>query len=135
MFRKIHSNRDPNDTLVSEIKKEFKFYFEKASKTLTQKMEQRPKFTFGVMVFLMTSSAVLCFTVFRNKAPAAKDAKTVKVNAVSDGFSQILSVSTAIKQTLALKHQVDSLTRKKSLSKSDSDMLLHDLNKLHQTSK
>ncbi len=42
MFRKIHSNRDPNDTLITELRKEFSLYFEKASKTITQKLEQKP---------------------------------------------------------------------------------------------
>jgi hypothetical protein len=135
MFRKIHSNRDPNDTILSELRKEFTIYFEKTSRTITQKMEKRPKLTLSAMVMLMFISAILCFTVFRNKEPIAKESKTVNVNPVSDGFGQILSVSSKIRQTLRLKHQVDSLTKKTTLSKQDSVLLLNDLNKLHQISK
>jgi hypothetical protein len=135
MFRKIHSNRDPRDTLLSELKNEFKIYFEKASQTITQKLENRPKVSFAVMVFLIVLSAGLSFMVFRNKAPAEKPHKIAKVNAVSDGFSQILSASQAIKQGLTLKQQIDSLTAKKTLSKNDSEALINDLDKLHQLNK
>jgi pyruvate/2-oxoglutarate dehydrogenase complex dihydrolipoamide acyltransferase (E2) component len=135
MFRKIHSNRDPRDTLLSELRNEFKSHFEGASKGITQKLEKKPKFTFGTMIVLMAFSGVLSFTVFRNKAPAEKINKNVKVNAVSDGFSQILSASEAIKRALALKQQIDSLTAKKTLSKSDSEVLINDLDKLHQLNK
>jgi hypothetical protein len=135
MFRKIHSNRDPRDTLLSELKKEFSIYFEKASKTTLQTLQRKPILTFASMVILMAFSAVLSFTVFRNKAPAAKPPKIAKVNAVSDGFNQILSASQAIKKGLALKQQIDSLTAKKALSKKDSEVLINDLDKLHQLNK
>ncbi len=135
MFRKIHSNRDPRDTLLTELKKEFHLYFEKASKTITQKLESRPKVSFTVMVVLIILSASLCFTICRNKQPVEKFGKIRKVNAVSDGFSQILSASQAIKQGLALKQQIDSLTAKKTLSKKDSEALINDLDKLHQLNK
>ena len=87
------------------------------------------------MVVLIILSAGLSFTVFRNKAPAAKPHQIAKVNAVSDGFSQILSATQAIKQGLALKQQIDSLTTKKTLSKKDSEVLINDLDKLHQLNK
>jgi len=138
MFRKIHSNRNADDTILTEIRKEFKIYFEKASKKITEKLENNFKTSFVLMISLIVISAGLCFTVLRNKAPAEKGGKSLKpekVNAVSDGFNQILSVSTAIKQGLALKQQIDSLTRKKTLTKIDSQILINDLDKLHQLNK
>ena len=132
MFRKIHSNRDPRDTIRTELRKEFSHYFEKASKTITQTLESKPKLSFAAMVSLIIVSAGLSLTVFRNKAPAEKIKKNLKVNAVGDGFSQILSASQAIKRGLALKNQIDSLTAKKTLSKKDSEVLINDLDKLHQ---
>jgi len=98
-------------------------------------MQKRPKVLFGTMVVLIILSAGLSLTVFRNKAPAEKPHKVAKINAVSDGFSQILSASQAIKQGLALKQQIDSLTAKKIRSKSDSEVLINDLDKLHQLNK
>jgi hypothetical protein len=135
MFRKIHSNRDPEDTILTEIRKEFKIYFEKASKKITQILQRKPTTTFAAMIILLAFSAVLCFTICRNKEPAEKINKASKVNAVSDGFSQILSVSAAIKQSLDLKQQIDSLSAKKILSKTDSQTLIDDLDKLHQLNK
>ena len=72
MFRKIHSNRDPGDTILTELRKEFSHYFEKASKNITQKLEYKPKVSFAAMVCLILVSAGLSFTVLRNKAPAEK---------------------------------------------------------------
>jgi hypothetical protein len=135
MFRKIHSNRNPQDTVLTEIRREFHHYFEKASKKITQKLEKKPKVSFSLMVFFILLSAGLCFTVFRNKEPAEKINKITKVNAVSDGFSQILTVSDAIKRSLVLKQQIDSLTRKGTLTKTDSQALINDLDKLHQLNK
>ena len=135
MFRKIHSNRNPEDTLLTEIRREFHHYFEKASKRITQKLEKRPQLSLSIMVVIMILSAGLCFTVFRNKEPAEKIKNISKVNAVHDGFSQILSVSSAIKQGLALKQQIDSLTHKKALTKIDSEVLINDLDQLHQLNK
>lgn len=87
------------------------------------------------MVIFIILSAGLSFTICRNSAPAETSVRNVKVNTVSDGFSQILSASAAIKLGLALKHQIDSLSQIKTLSKKDSETLVNDLDKLQQLNK
>lgn len=84
------------------------------------------------MVASILLSAGLSFTLFRNPAPAetGKRSKRVKVNVISDGFSQITATANAIQQTIQLKHQIDSLTAKKTLNKQDSAVLENDLDKL-----
>ncbi|MDP9079970.1 MAG: hypothetical protein M3O71_21295 [Bacteroidota bacterium] len=135
MFRKLHSNRDPGDTILTEIRTTFAPYFERCSKTITQILKQKPKTVFAAMITLLFFSAGMSFTVLRNKEPAEKIKISVKVNTVNDGFTQILSASAGIKQCLALKHQIDSLSAKKTLTKQDSEVLLSDLDKLRQLNK
>ena len=130
MFRKIHSNRDPQATVLSEIKNEFKIYFEKSSVAITQKMQKRPKLIFIAMTCCILLSAGLSFTILRNKEPADKDLKSRNVNLVNDGFNQITATANAIRQTIQLKQQIDSLSAKKALSKKDSDNLEYDLDQL-----
>ena len=134
MFRKIHSNRDPQATVIAELKNEFKIYFEKSSVAITQKMQKRPKFVFIIMVSSMLLSAGLSFTVFRNKKTADKGNEMLhpkpKVNAISDGFDQISKTARLIKQTLHLKQEIDSISAKRTLTKQDSDMLENDLDQL-----
>ena len=128
MFKKIHSNRDPGDTLYSEIKKEFGEYFHKAGSGTKSFTERYPKLLFGLMVICIAVSISVVFALRKHPAPPPK----ITVSPVSDGFSQILNLSAALKETIALKKQVDSLSKKRTLDKADSAALLNDLNRLQQ---
>ncbi|PAW95445.1 hypothetical protein CKK33_18845 [Mucilaginibacter sp. MD40] len=137
MWKRIHSNRDPRDTLYSEIQKEFSSYFTVAGNAFKNLASAYPKFLFGCMIFLMALSIVLSFTIFRH--PDKKQpAEVKKVSPVEDGFSQILQAAGNIRATMQLKQMVDSLTAKKQLSGRDSillDSALSRLAKIHQTLK
>lgn len=87
------------------------------------------------MVMLIVLSAGLSFTVFRNSKPAEQGVSTSRVNAASDGFDQILSITATIKQTMTLKQQIDSISGKKTITKIDSEVLVKDLDKLRQLNK
>ena len=119
MFRKLHSNRDPRDTLLSEINKEFRPYIHKAGKGLTGLVNSHPRFLFTMMVINIVLSVALSFTVFRQHAPPPKVVKP-QANPVSTGFDQILRTGEKLKRTIGLKRQIDSLTAKKQLSAADS---------------
>jgi hypothetical protein len=137
MWRKIHSNRDPRDTLYREIRKEFGAYFSIAGSAGKRLAGAHPKFFFGCMIFLMALSLVLSFTVFRHPEKS-KVTVVKKVNPVEDGFSQIMRATGNIRETLQLKKIVDSLTAKKQLNAGDSALLenaLDRLSKIHQTLK
>ena len=130
MFKKIHSDRDPRDTVISEIKREFSPYFSKAGRGLKGTAERYPRFLFWMMVINITLSAILCFTVFRHKE-LPKKTQPVKVTApVSNGFDQIIEAGTALRQTIRLKKRVDSITKKKALTHADSTALFNDLDSL-----
>ena len=135
MFRKLHSNRDPRDTLLSEINKEFRPYIHKAGKGLTGLVNSHPRFLFTMMVINIVLSVALSFTVFRQHAPPPKVVKP-QANPVSTGFDQILRTGEKLKRTIGLKRQIDSLTAKKQLSASDSlalEKALDTIQKLNQT--
>ena len=132
MFRKIHSNRDPRDTLYSELKKEFSVYFEKCRDFGTRTVHKHPGTIFGLMIFLLSASVVASIafhTIFFQSGKENKITHPV-VKPLDNGFNQILAAGTALKQTIRLRRQVDSITAKKALTKSDSITLVRDLDSL-----
>lgn len=137
MWKKIHSNRDPRDTLYSEIRKEFGAYFSIAGNAGQRLIGIYPKFFFGCMIVLMATSLVLSFTVFHHREKS-KTAEVKKVTPVEDGFNQIMLATGNIRETMKLKKVVDSLTAKRQLSAEDSTLLdsaLDRLSKINQTLK
>ena len=133
MWRKIHSNRDPRDTIYSELKKEFSPYFGKANSAGKNLLGRYPKFFFGCMVTLMAVSLALSFTVFRHHEPVKAQMPTkTQSSPIQDGFTQIMVTAGEIKQTIKLKQLVDSITAKKQLTQADSTSLDSALNQLQR---
>jgi hypothetical protein len=119
MFRKITSNRDPKDTLASEIKKEFKPYFRSVRAKFQRIAHNYPRFLFAMMVINIILSVVLTTTVLRrHPAPAKKVVVTTP-----SGFDNILIAGEKLKKTMALKRTIDSLSLIKNLSQRDSVLL------------
>jgi hypothetical protein len=138
MWKKIHSNRDPRDTVFSELRKEFSVYFGAAGAFGKSFLNRYPKFFFGTMVSLMAASFILSFTLFRHPNVVAVKIQLAKVNPVQDGFSEIMQATGKIRTTLRLKHLVDSISTKKQLSGADSvvlDSALSQLQRIHSPTK
>lgn len=138
MFRKIHSNRDPQDTVFSELKKEFGVYYNRTANWGGKFTRRYPRLLFGAMVGLMLISLALSFTVFRPRDIPVKINPAVKIShpePISDGFSQIMQAGAALKETISLKKVVDSITAKPTLSKADSTVLENALDRLQQINK
>jgi hypothetical protein len=133
MLKKIHSNRNPGDTLQSEISNQFGGYFAAAGKSFGRCLMAYPRFWYGVMMTLLMISLVLSFTVLRHpdKRPLARQ----HTNPAIDGFSQIMEASGKLRQTLLLKQLIDSITLKKYLTARDSAVLDSALDHLQQMSK
>jgi len=130
MWKKIRSNRDPQDTLYSEIKKEFKPYFEKAGNKSITFLQKSPKVIFVLMVFSMLLSMVLTFTLLRRPETKARPAARITVQPLHDGFDEILLAGAQLKETIRLKRIVDSISAKKLLNRSDSITLVQALDSL-----
>ena len=134
MWRRIHSNRDPRDTLYRELQKEFATYFDLVTVFSRRVFVRWPKFIFSVMVLVMSASLILTFTLFRHPEPSKSNALKPKPNPdpVQDGFGKIMQTAAQIRETIALKHLVDSITAKKQLSAPDSLALDSALSRLQQ---
>jgi len=135
MFKKITSNRDPRDTVFSELGKEFRPYLNKVKSGLSYCAERYPKFLFGMMVINITLSAVLVMTVFRPVTDKPMAKAPAVTSPVTSGFDRIMQAGEALKQTIHLKQRVDSLTKKAAMNHADSAELLKDLDSLQSISK
>jgi hypothetical protein len=142
MFKKIHSNRNPGATIYREIKKEFSVYFARADAALSSFLARYPKPVFVAMTVLIVVSMVLSFTIFRKTAPGTNgNPKSIMpVGASAPGgltpagsrLDQILQTTSDLKETLALKTEVETLLAKKTLTKADSLVLEKALDRLGQ---
>jgi len=130
MWKKIRSNRNPEDTVYSEIRKEFSPYFEKAGAGLNIFLQKFPKGVFGLMVVLMIVSLVMTFTIFRHPEQQTKPVPKTTIQPLHDGFDQILRAGAQLKETIRLKKIVDSISAKKQLSGHDSIALVQALDSL-----
>lgn len=136
MFRKIRSNRDPRDTVFTELKKELRPYVGKLNRGAKQTAVRYPKVLFWFMVINLVLSAALSFTVFRHRRTTAATRKPVKVLApVTGGFDRILQAGEAISEMMRLRKQIDSLSAKKKLAPADSVFLDSALTRFNQLNK
>ena len=130
MFRRIHSNRDPRDTLYSELKKEFSVYADKGNQFSKQLAAKYPRFLFSLMAALLLASAVLAVILHPKMVPLEKIKARPQSEVLNNGFDHILAAGAALGQTIRLRRQVDSITAEKVLNKSDSITLVRDLDSL-----
>jgi len=130
MFRKIHSNRDPRDTLYSELKKEFSVYADKGNQYSKRLAAKYPRFLFGLMTALLLASAVLAVWLHPKMVPPEKSKARPQSEVLNSSFDHILAAGAALKTTIHLRRQVDSITTKKVLNKADSVTLVRDLDSL-----
>lgn len=133
MFRKIHSNRDPTDTLFSALGKEFDVYLSAAKARVQAFLMAYPKPVFGFMVICILVSAMLTLTVFRSVKPKkTAPVRTVAVSSAGQGFSQILSTADALRESLQIRQEISALIAKDSLTAADSLRLEKALDRFHQ---
>lgn len=140
MFKKLHSNRDPNTTLITSIKAEFGDYFYKAEKVFTAFLNKYPKVVFKSMLFAIALSLVLSFTVLRSKEPkgdtiASLVSKTSPQKQLTVGLDDILLKGQLLKETISLNKEIQSLLAKKKLERQDSVLLEKALDRLQYLSK
>ena len=139
MFRKIHSNRDPQDTIFSELGKEFAVYIRKFKAWFIKICQTYPKQVYSLMVILMLSSFALSFLFLQKARPTPlavqKQAQAHKMGApVQDGFGQIMQKGQVLKDAIALKSHIELLLAKDSLSSNDSATLAKAIDALHELS-
>jgi len=135
MFRKIRSDRDPRDTVLKELRKEFKPQVDIAAGILKKHAERNPKVLFYGMVLSIFISLVLSFFVFRKKKAVNKgDEKVISAPAIKS-LDQIFETGRRISRAIALKKEIDSLSNLKKLTSLDSSKLESDLDRLQELTK
>jgi hypothetical protein len=134
MFRKIHSNRNPQDTLLSELRKEFAVYIDRINASITGFLKQHPNLVYTLMVLFLAASMLLSFTILHNEGQKPGVSAKVMASPVSEGFGRILTTGAALKESIQLKAQIETLIAKDSLSKADSAFLGKAIDRLHQLS-
>lgn len=134
MWPKIHSNRDPRDTLLTELRKEFSAYYQLAGDWGIRLLKSHSRIAFYAMIALLLVSLVLSFTVFRHREKVALVTPRA-MTTISDGFGQIMQTTGKIREIVVLKRQVDSLSARKNMSAADSSHLIVALDRLQQLSK
>lgn len=122
MWKRIHSNRDPQDTLQSEIRKEFGPYFDKAVQRFRKLVSKKPKWAFACMAALLFGSVILSFTRALQPYPATRKSPT-EATQVSEGFNQLMGKSLTLRRMIRLKGFIDSLSAKTHLTGTDSARL------------
>lgn len=126
----------PGTSVPGEIKKEFAAYFLKVETAGRSFADRYPEFLFRLMIVLMIVSLVLSFTVFRDTRPVDDQQRmTLKRVPPHSGFDQILTTGAALRRTIRLKADVDSLSERKILMPEDSARLEKDLDELRAIQK
>ena len=134
MFKKIHSNRQPEDTLYSSIKTEFAPAFNKVGCKFQSLLKLYPKTIFISMILLMAVSCILSFTLFRNN-PSSSNKGMLTINKGNDkereikqktdsGMAGIMLVTQKLMVNIRLKQKIEGLIKQPRLSHQDSASLL-----------
>jgi hypothetical protein len=133
MFRKIHYDRDPRDTIFTELKREFKPYINKSFMGINSLIVRHPKTVFGFMVVSILLSSALAFTVFRQPPASKPGSKVLRLTGpASTGIDQLLATGEALREMMRLKQRIDSLSQKKQLTSFDSLTLEQALDRFQQ---
>ena len=83
------------------------------------------------MIILLTGSAGVAVWFHNKMVPQEQvQPKKARVKPFDEGFDNIMAAGAALKQTIRLRRQVDSITEKRVLTKSDSLNLMQDLDSL-----
>jgi len=136
MFRRIHSNRDPDATIAGEVVKEFQVYFSRANQWSGKALSRFPKLVFGVMILCIGISAGLSFTLLRSRDSKPKNiSQATQIirpanNNLGEQLTVLLQTTSALRETYDLKDSVERILGRKYLSKKDSDALLVVLDRL-----
>jgi len=131
MFRRIHSNSDPEATVWRELRKEFPAWEKNVRSGSEQLIRRYPWSAFSLMVALLLASVLLSFVLLHRPADHPVKAKKSVVT-IGDGFGRLLNTTSAIRATINLKRQADSLLALSALSHADSLRLDSIIGSLHQ---
>jgi len=125
MFKRIHSNRDPEKTIWSELNNEFTPYVSKANSSFSSFVNAYPKQIYIGMLILIICSAALSFTLFRvTDNPLQKySVQQDQVTKRNEPEVNMLNQIDMLQSSLMLRKSIDSILLKKALTRNDSLVL------------
>lgn len=138
MFKKIHSNSDPEATIATELKKEFGKYFTAAEARSVSFLNTYPKEVFFVMVVVLALSATICFIVYN---PSMREKEKMRHRQVSpsaigskalDQTQDMLQEGETLSRMYELKSQIRAILSKPKLNHSDSLILRRNIAEIEQ---
>ncbi|CDT00908.1 conserved hypothetical protein [Sphingobacterium sp. PM2-P1-29] len=122
MFRKITSNRNPKNTIWSEIHNEFSRYTNKLGNFLQFILGRYPNAIFCFMIAVIVIS--LAWVFFARKEPVKKQNLNVADNPISNSMGQIFGSISDLKEIIELQAIMDVLSKKEKLEVQDSLILV-----------
>jgi len=132
MFRKIHSNRDPRDTVFVALRQEFAACFNFLQSKSLLLLRSYPRIAFIGMLLFMCASLLLTLTVYKPEQKGSRVSVVDALKPAQDGIGQVMNQAEAIREHLRLKQEITMLIAKDSLSTSDSADLELAIERLHQ---
>lgn len=132
MFRKIHSKRDPRDTLLVALQREFAGQFEKFNARFLRFTGCYPRLIFAVMVLLLSLS-VACSLLFDRPEPRVPDVIAFPaVQSSLSGLGRVMQKAESVRESLRIREEANALLAQDSLSRADSLRLARAIDRFHE---
>ena len=109
-------------TILSELKNEFTAQISCLRSSSSRFFNQYPKATFSVMVLLIASSLLLCFTLLRKK-PTKPGFENKALTHIGDGLSEIGTTVNSLEKALEMRAALKTMLAKDSLTSADSALM------------
>nr|WP_181718587.1 hypothetical protein [Pedobacter sp.]QJS06248.1 hypothetical protein [Pedobacter sp.] len=126
MLQKINSNKEPDVTVTSEIRKEFGAYFDKAEEKRNVLLKSYPKQIFIGMLISIAISLIICFVVMtpdvrqKDKMPHYELSGKEVAGNVINGLSDTYKKGSTVVDLIELRTQVEEVLKKPVLTHEDS---------------
>lgn len=133
MFRKIHSNRNPDDTIWRSLMTEFAVYINKAKSNFKSLLIAYPKHAYAIMVLLLLGSMLLTLTIGKPAKPKSLPENSRSLTQPArDGLSRLITGAGQFSESIRLKEEISAILAKDSLNGADSVHLEKAIDRLHQ---
>ncbi|PWS32670.1 hypothetical protein [Pedobacter paludis] len=130
MFRKIRSKDQPGlGVAVMEL---FGSKIQTAGFRFRGFCQRHPKKIYTLMVFLMASSLILCFSIMRLEDPVYTKSVTSPMKATGDPTAGIGLTIDKLQRVMALQAELQSLSKKENLTPQDSLRFAQMLSEIRQ---
>ncbi len=129
MWKRIRSERDPRDTIFSELRKAFGCQLDEWSERAKQHLSERPRATFLIMAMTLILSFPISIFLLHETPPQQNASKRL-TRPTPNSIGQLWRTTGQLAEAIQLKAQIDSICAKKVLTPADSVTLIKALDQL-----